>query len=50
MYLESILTDLPVDDKGETRNKDSLNIRKTILNFFKNWDCVALVRPVDDEE
>ena len=50
-YLESVLTDLPVGQNGYTRNtENSTKIRQSILNFFKNRDCVTLVRPVNDEE
>lgn len=51
VYLESVLTDLPVGQNGYTRNTDnSTKIRQSILNFFKHRDCMTLVRPVNDEE
>ena len=51
MYLESVLSDLPVDGDGYTRNAEkSTKIRQSILNFFKHRDCVTMVRPVHDED
>ena len=51
LYLESVLSDIPVGETGYTRNSENgIAVRETILNFFKNRDCITLVRPVDDEE
>ena len=51
MYLESALSDLPVDGEGYTRNAEkSTKIRQSILNFFKHRDCVTMVRPVHNED
>ncbi len=51
LYLESVLTDLPVGENGFTRNAEqSFKIRESILNFFKTRDCLTLIRPVNDEE
>ena len=42
---------MPIGDDGVTRNNDnSRKIRQSILNFFKERDCVTLIRPVDSEE
>jgi hypothetical protein len=50
LYLESILTDLPVGNMGFTRNAEkSIKTRESILNFFKNRDCITLIRPVNNE-
>lgn len=50
LYLESILTDLPVGNMGFTRNAESsIKTRENILNFFKMRDCITLIRPVNNE-
>jgi len=50
MYLESSLTDIP-QLGGQSRNfEKSVEIRKALLNFFKNRDCQALIRPHRDEK
>lgn len=51
LYLESVLNDIPVGDTGFTRNGAmGVEVRETILNFFKHRDCLTMVRPVHDEE
>ena len=50
LYLDSILTDLPVGNMGFTRNAEkSIKTRENILNFFKSRDCITLIRPVNNE-
>ena len=44
-YLENCLSE-PTYDRG---NEDSKKIKKSILNFFKDRECVTLVRPIGDE-
>ena len=45
-YLENCL-DNP--GYGEHISEDSRKIKKSILNFFKDRECVTLVRPIGDE-
>eukprot|EP00026_Physarum_polycephalum_P000491 Phypoly_transcript_00492.p1 GENE.Phypoly_transcript_00492~~Phypoly_transcript_00492.p1 ORF type:complete len:1513 (+),score=402.57 Phypoly_transcript_00492:101-4639(+) len=48
-YLENALS--PVQDKsGNDRNKTKNEIRKTIAQFFRDRDCVTLVRPTVNEK
>lgn len=50
VYLESVLTDLPLGQGGYTRNTEiSTKIRQSIMSFFKNRDCITMIRPVHDE-
>lgn len=35
-YLESVLQDVPVGKDGYTRSADAINVRRSILNFFKH--------------
>lgn len=48
-YLESVLQDVPVGKDGYWRSVDSINVWKSILNFFRYWDCITMVRPTDKE-
>jgi hypothetical protein len=45
-YLENCLND---PNYGERTSEDSRKIKKSILNFFKDRECVTLVRPIGDE-
>lgn len=50
-YLESALVDINNGNKYGA-NKDSQKsqqIRQTLINFFKNRDCLTMIRPVNDE-
>jgi hypothetical protein len=46
-YLESALTEIPTDEYGKPmRNTEtSERTRKTILNFFRERDCLTMLRP-----
>lgn len=48
-YLESALTEIPTDEHGKPmRSTDkSERTRTTILNFFRNRDCLTMVRPTN---
>ena len=49
-YLESALVD--VNQNAKSGNKDSqksCQVRQGLINFFKNRDCLTMVRPVNDE-
>ena len=49
MYLESSLKDLP-QLSGQSRNLEhAVETRRSLLNFFRTRDCVALVRPHKQE-
>lgn len=49
-YLESALVDVTQGVKGSSRDSQkSYQIRQSLINFFKNRDCITLVRPVNDE-
>ena len=46
-YLESALTEIPTDEFGKPmRNTESSErTRRTILNFFRDRDCLTMLRP-----
>lgn len=49
-YLESALVDVTPAAKGSSRDtQKSYQIRQSLVNFFKNRDCMTMVRPVNDE-
>lgn len=45
-YLENALTDQSTFQKSSSTNR---KIRQSLLNFFKDRDCMTMVRPVQDE-
>ena len=48
-YLESALTDIPMNQGGTRDLQKSNLVRQNILNFFRYRDCITLIRPVNDE-
>ena len=46
-YLENALTDQSTFMKASATNK---KIRQALLGYFKDRDCLTLVRPVEDEK
>jgi hypothetical protein len=44
-YLENCLT----DQNASKINEDSRKVKKSIMNYFKDRECMTLVRPVGDE-
>ena len=46
-YLENALNDRSTTQKSSSTNK---KIRDALLQFFKDRDCMTLVRPVNDEQ
>lgn len=49
-YLESALVDVTPAARGTNRDtQKSFQIRQSLINFFKNRDCMTLVRPINDE-
>lgn len=50
MYLESSLSDMPVLDSKISRGlEQNQRVRSAILSFFRNRDCLTMVRPAVDE-
>lgn len=49
-YLESSLVDVnPSMKSGNKDSQKSIQTRQSLINFFKNRDCMTMVRPIDDE-
>ena len=49
-YLESSLLDINPNTKSNNKDSQkSIQTRQSLINFFKNRDCLTMLRPIDDE-